>query len=80
MGARPWELVLAPLGEQCWDEATELASMIADDHYPVVLSENVRLRLAAYCVVALVTDPDYRRCLEVLLAKVEPVAGEVSDG
>lgn len=64
---RPWEIVLGQLGEEGWDEATELASMIADEHYPDILREDAIRSMAAGVVVSLLTDDDYRRCIRALL-------------
>lgn len=80
MSERPWELVVATLGDGAWDEATELASMIADDHYPNVMREDISRSFAASTVVALVTDPDYRRCIEGLLRTVPAPVVEMTDG
>lgn len=62
-----WETTLVTeLGDKCWDEATELASMIADE-FPSIIDHDVRFRLAAEIVVKLARDGDYRRCLADLV-------------
>lgn len=66
-----WESILEPLGDGAWDSATELASMIADEMYPDVLTDRVRFLGAAATVVALVKDPDWQRCLKAIIAAQE---------
>lgn len=70
MNARPWELIIADLGDAAWDEGTELASMIADECYPTLLDSEYTRRQAAHIVVSLLTDADWRRCIESLLLAV----------
>lgn len=67
MTTQPWELVLAQLGEKVWDEATELASMLADEHFPTILDHDFVLTVAAEIVVKIGTDEDYQRCIRPLL-------------
>ena len=66
MSRREWEDDLDVLGEKCWDEATELTRMIADESYPAILNRDETFSLAARTVIAIATDPDYRRCIEGL--------------
>lgn len=71
MAQREWERILIrAFSDAAWDESTELASLISDDHYPSLMDEEYRNDSAARIVVALVTDADYRACIEAVLAAV----------
>lgn len=79
MAESEWEQTLARLGDACWEEATELASMIADDAYPTILRDDYTRQYAAKTVVSLCRDPDYRRCVEWLLAHSKAVPSIASE-